>query len=148
MGKTLYAQLLTMAGGGRGCPPPTFGPTTGLPNPDLGLLVRKHGSSNFKPSAGLQFVKASVEVTNHITLFQCNIGGDPKARLAKGSVLGKLLESRKPTFIILTETKRKRRDIPKLPNYHHFTLDPLEGSSGGMLEVERRGGRAGEECLN
>ena len=122
-----------MAGGGRGCPPPTFGPTTGLPNPDLGLLVRKHGSSNFKPSAGLQFVKASVEVTNHITLFQCNIGGDPKARLAKGSVLGKLLESRKPTFIILTETKRKRRDIPKLPNYHHFTLDPLEGSSGGIV---------------
>ena len=53
--------------------------------------------------------------------------------MATGSVLSKLIESRKPTFIILTETKRKRKDIPNLPNYRHYTLDPLDGSSGGIV---------------
>ena len=64
---------------------------------------------------------------------QCNIGGNPHARLANGAVLKNLIDSHKPTLILLTETKRKRKDIPTLPNYRSLCLDPLEGSSGGIV---------------
>ena len=69
----------------------------------------------------------------HITLLQCNIGGNPRARLAKGATLRHLIDSNKPTFVLLTETKRKRKDIPCLPCYSFLSLNPLEGSSGGIV---------------
>ena len=36
-------------------------------------------------------------------------------------------------MIVLTESKRKRKYIPSLPHYNFFSLDPLEGSSGGIV---------------
>ena len=123
--------MLTAAVGGDACPPPTYQPTAKLPISNS--LGRKQSTVRLKPLEGHHCIQTSVTSANQITLFQCNIGGDPQARLAKGSVLNKLIESRKPTFIILTETKRKRKDIPNLPNYHHYTLDPLDGSSGGIV---------------
>ena len=59
----------------------------------------------------------------HITLLQCNIGGNPQARLAKGAVLRHLIDLHKPTLILLSETKRKREDIPSLPKYGFLTHD-------------------------
>ena len=76
--------------------------------------------------------KNDCATSKYIALLQCNIGGYPQARLAKGSVLRKLIDSHDPTFILLTETKRKRKDIPLLPEYGLFSLDPLEASSGGI----------------
>ena len=70
---------------------------------------------------------------DHITLLQCNIGGNPRARLARGATLRHLIDSNKPTFVLLRETKRKRKDIPFLPCYSFLSLDPLEGSSGGIV---------------
>ena len=87
-------------------------------------------------TSGITFVKQGggggdagnpgVSHLEHITLFRCSIGGNPQARLAKGAVLRTLIESQDPTLILLTETKRKRKDIPKLPNYSLLSLDPLE----------------------
>ena len=71
--------------------------------------------------------------TKSITILQCNIGGAPYSRLAYGSTLRKYIIQYRPTFIVLTETKRTRKDIPTLPNYGHFTLNPLAGSSGGIV---------------
>ena len=71
-------------------------------------------------------------VLKYVSILQCNIGGNPKARLAKGSVLRKLIFTNHPTFILLTETKRKRAQIPILPNYSLLSLDPLKGCSGGI----------------
>ena len=76
--------------------------------------------------------KINDAISTYLTLFQCNIGGDPQARLAKGSVLRKLIHSHNPSLVVLTETKRKRKDIPTLPGYGLFSLDPLETSSGGI----------------
>ena len=73
----------------------------------------------------------------HITLLQCNIGGNPRARLAKGTTLRHLIDSNKPTFVLLTETKRKRKDIPRLPCYSFLSLNPLEGSSGGLCFIKK-----------
>ena len=40
--------------------------------------------------------KINDAISTYLTLFQCNIGGDPQARLAKGSVLRKLINSHNP----------------------------------------------------
>ena len=53
--------------------------------------------------------------------------------MAKGAVLRHLIDSCKPTLILLTETKRKRKDIPDLLNYSSLSQDPLDGSSGGIV---------------
>ena len=71
--------------------------------------------------------------TKSITILQCNIGGAPYSRLAHGSTLRKYIIQHRPTFIVLTETKRTRKDIPTLPKYGHYTLNPLAGSSGGIV---------------
>ena len=73
------------------------------------------------------------DTSKYIKILQCNIGGDPQARLAKGSVLRNLIDSHNPTMILLTETKRKRKYIPLLPHYNFFSWDPLENSSGGSV---------------
>ena len=52
--------------------------------------------------------------------------------MARGAVLRNLINTHNPTLIFLIETKRKRKDIPGLPNYNFFSLDPLDGSSGGI----------------
>ena len=70
--------------------------------------------------------------SDHITLMQCNIGGNPQARLAKGAILRNFINSHDPTLLLLTETKRKRKDIPSLPIYRLFSLDPLDGCLGGI----------------
>ena len=53
--------------------------------------------------------------------------------MAKGAVLRHLIDTNKPTIILLTETKRKRKDIPKLLDYNFLSQDPLDGSSGGIV---------------
>ena len=69
---------------------------------------------------------------DHITLLQCNIGGNPRARLARGATLRHLIDSNKPTFVLLRETKRKRKDIPFLPCYSFLSLDPLRDHRGEL----------------
>ena len=68
-----------------------------------------------------------------ITILQCNIGGKPASRLAKGGTLDKHILKHKPIVIALTETRRKRKDIPEIKGYSMFTLDPPQGSSGGIV---------------
>ena len=46
-------------------------------------------------------------MADYITILQCNIGGAPESRLAKGSTLRNYITLYKPTFIALTETKNK-----------------------------------------
>ena len=67
-----------------------------------------------------------------ITILQCNIGGNPVSRLAHGETLEKHIRQHNPTVIALTETKRTRKDIPKISGYSLITHDPLRGSSGGI----------------
>ena len=71
-------------------------------------------------------------VSKFITILQCNIGGAPKSRLAKGSTLINYINQYKPTIVVLTETKKTRKNIPSLQGYNLFTQDPLKGSSGGI----------------
>ena len=70
--------------------------------------------------------------STYISILQCNIGGAPKSRLAKGSILRNQIERWDPTLLILTETKVKRKGLPLIPFYKLFTQKPLAGSSGGI----------------
>ena len=74
----------------------------------------------------------SDDISMNITLIQCNIRGDPLARLGKGCVLWKLLDSHDLTLLLLTGTKRKRKDIPLLREYGLFCMIPIRASSGGI----------------
>ena len=89
----------------------------------------KHSSPYIKTNGDNSVVNQS---NNHITIIQCNIGGAPDSRLAKGATLRNYLDFHKPTLVALTETKHSRKGIPDLQGYKHFTLDPFPGSSGGI----------------
>ena len=100
------------------------------PNPDT--CSKSNQPSSILASKNNNSSNMDSSISTYMTLFQCNIGGNPNARLAKGSVLRKLIDSHDPTLVLLTETKRKRKDIPPLPDYGLFSLDPLDASSGGI----------------
>ena len=72
-------------------------------------------------------------ILKSIRFLQCNIGGNPQARLAKGSVLSNMILAQDPTIVLLVETKRKRKDIPDLAGYNFYSQDPFKGSSGGIV---------------
>ena len=76
--------------------------------------------------------KKFMNIPASITILQCNIGGNPVSRLAHGETLEKHIRQHNPTVIALTETKRTRKDIPKISGYSLITHDPLRGSSGGI----------------